>query len=300
MKFSQILLIISMRMNSLGEFKHGDKKDGLTNFKLLIQIELPVFKKVGELMSLSDLSGKKILVTGGSRGIGASLVKYLAHLGAEIAFTYSSRSAQAEELLSHLPNSSKHRFFQLQLSDEKQIETTLEDVLSFFNGEIDGLVNNAGITRDQLFLRMKTSDFDEVISVNLRGTFLVTKQLLRVFTKQRKGSIVNITSVIGQTGNSGQSNYAASKAGVELMSRSLALEVASRGVRVNCVAPGFIATEMTHQLTDSQKEGILNKIPMQRVANPEEVASVVAFLLGEGSSYITGSTINVNGGLYMN
>jgi 3-oxoacyl-[acyl-carrier protein] reductase len=202
--------------------------------------------------------------------------------------------------LSQLKNKEQHKIFPLHLTDEDQINTIAEQILDFFSGEIDGLVNNAGITKDQLFLRMKTQDFDEVLQINLRGTFLVTKAFLKAFIKQRRGSIVNITSVIGQTGNAGQANYAASKAGIELMSRSLALEVANRNVRVNCIAPGFVATEMTNKLTDQQRDSILSKIPMGRVANPEEVASVVAFLLGRESSYITGSTINVNGGLFMN
>lgn len=246
------------------------------------------------------LEGKKILVTGGSRGIGASIVRYLDALGARLAFTYTSDPAQAEALLKELKHPDLHRVFALRLQDEEQIQTSIDQILEFFGGEIDGLVNNAGITRDQLFMRMKTEDFDQVIQVNLRGTFLVTKAALRTFMKQRRGSIVNITSVIGQTGNAGQANYAASKGGVELMSRSLAMEVASRHVRVNCVAPGFIATEMTQNLSDQQKDAIISKIPMQRVAEPEEVASVVAFLLGDGSSYITGATLSVNGGMYMN
>jgi 3-oxoacyl-[acyl-carrier protein] reductase len=248
---------------------------------------------------LISLLNKKIMVTGGSRGIGASIVRYLDEAGAQLVFTYTHRREQAEEVWNGLKNKEKHRMMPLHLQDEKQIEETCVQVLDFFSGHLDGLVNNAGITKDQLFMRMKTQDFDDVIQVNLRGTFLVTQNLIRTFIKQKQGSIVNVTSVIGQTGNAGQSNYAASKAGVEALSRSLALEVASRHVRVNCVAPGFIATEMTELLNEDQKSHILNKIPMQRVAKPEEVASVVAFLLGQESSYITGATLNVNGGLYM-
>lgn len=248
------------------------------------------------MISLAD---QRILVTGGSRGIGAAIVRYLDQAGARLAFTYTSRADQAESVLSTLKNKTQHKIFPLHLTDENQIESVSNEILAFFGGEIDGLVNNAGVTKDQLFMRLKTQDFDDVIQVNLRGTFLVTKAFLRAFTKQRRGSIVNITSVIGQTGNAGQANYAASKAGVEAMSRSLALEVASRNVRVNCVAPGFISTEMTEALSDQQKDSILGKIPMGRVANPEEVASVVAFLLGIESSYITGSTLSVNGGMFM-
>ena len=156
------------------------------------------------------------------------------------------------------------------------------------------------MTKDGLLLRMKTEDFDSVISTNLRGTFMVVRGVLRGMLKSRAGSIVNITSVIGQTGNAGQANYAASKAGLEAFSRSAAQEVASRGIRVNCIAPGFIATEMTGVLTDEQKKSILAEIPMQRIAEPSEVAAAVGFLLSDDSKYITGHTLSVNGGLFMN
>lgn len=247
-----------------------------------------------------SLAGKKILVTGGSRGIGASIVSTLDQLGAHVAFTYTSKPEAAELVRSQLSRPQDHQAFALHLQDEAQVNQQMQEILNFFGGTLDGVVNNAGITKDQLFMRMKTEDFDQVMQVNLRGTFLVTRAAIKTMVKQRFGSIVNITSVIGQTGNPGQANYAASKAGVELMSRSLALEVASRGVRINCVAPGFIATEMTEQLNDQQKDSIVSKIPMQRVAQAHEVAQVVAFLLSDGASYITGSTINVNGGLFMN
>lgn len=184
-------------------------------------------------------------------------------------------------------------------ADEASVETAVGQVLTKF-GEIDGVVNNAGITKDTLLLRMKTEDFDAVINTNLRGTFLVTKAFLKSMVKARKGSIVNITSVIGQTGNAGQANYAASKAGIEAFSRSTAQEIASRGIRVNCIAPGFIGTEMTGVLTDDQKNAILSKIPMNRIAEPSEIATVVSFLISEDSKYITGHTLSVNGGLFMN
>jgi 3-oxoacyl-[acyl-carrier protein] reductase len=179
------------------------------------------------------------------------------------------------------------------------VDSAIKQVVEKF-GDIDGVVNNAGITKDGLLMRMKSEDFDAVVNTNLRGTFLVTKGFLRTMIKARKGSIVNITSVIGQTGNAGQANYAASKAGTEGFSRSVAQEVASRNVRVNCVAPGFIDTEMTSELTEDQKKGILTKIPMERMAQAEEVATAVAFLLSEDAKYITGHTLSVNGGLFMN
>ncbi len=244
-----------------------------------------------------SLSGKKIFVSGGSRGIGAAIVKSLAERGASVAFTYSSKEDSAKAIFESLPGSG-HMMIQMNLAEETSVSAAVEKVLTHF-GEIDGVVNNAGITRDQLLLRMKTEDFDAVIQTNLRGTFLVTKAFLKPLVKARKGSIVNVTSVIGQTGNAGQANYAASKAGTEAFSKSTALEVASRGIRVNCVAPGFIKTEMTDVLTDDQKKSVLSKIPLARIAEPEEVASAVAFLLSDESRYITGHTLSVNGGMYL-
>ncbi len=244
-----------------------------------------------------NLKGKKILVTGGSRGIGAAIAVSLAKMGAQVAFTYSSNEASAQKVLAQLPGDG-HLMLKMDITSEDSVQQGVQQVLEKFQ-EIDGVVNNAGITKDQLLLRMKTDDFDQVLNTNLRGTFLVTKAVLKPLLKAKKGSIVNITSVIGQTGNAGQSNYAASKAGTEAFSKSVALEVASRGIRVNCVAPGFIKTEMTDVLTEDQKKMMLSKIPMERVADAEEVAESVAFLLSDSSRYITGHTLSVNGGLFM-
>jgi len=246
---------------------------------------------------MSSLSGKKILVTGGSRGIGASIVQVLAEKGATIAFTYSSREDAAKEVLSRLQGEG-HFYLPMDVSSEESVISAVEKVMKKF-GDIDGLVNNAGITNDTLMLRMKSEDFSKVIQTNLMGTFYVTKAFLKPMIKARKGSIVNITSVIGQTGNAGQANYAASKAGVVGFSKSTALEVASRGVRVNCVAPGFIETEMTEVLPEEVRAEATKRIPLQRIAKPEEVAYAVAFLLSNESCYITGHTLNVNGGMYM-
>ncbi len=246
---------------------------------------------------MSDLKAKKIFVTGGSRGIGAAIVQVLAQKGATVAFTYSSREDAAAKLLSTLPGTG-HFYLQMDLAKEASVQAAVEQVVSKF-GEVDGVVNNAGITKDGLLLRMKPEDFDSVIQANLRGGFLVTKAMLKPMLKSRKGSIVNITSVIGQTGNAGQANYAASKAGTEAFSKSIALEVASRNIRVNCIAPGFIATEMTHVLSEEVKKAILAKIPLERMASPEEVAYAAAFLLSDESKYITGQTLGVNGGMYM-
>lgn len=255
-------------------------------------------EKYGVRVMNQQLAGKKILVTGGSRGIGASIVKVLASRGASVGFSFSSREDSAVALLKELPGSG-HFISQLNTADEGSVENFINKSLETF-GEIDGLVNNAGVTKDSLLLRMKSEDFDNVINTNLRGTFLLTKGFLKGMLKARKGSIVNITSVIGQTGNPGQSNYAASKAGIEAFAKSVALEVASRGIRVNNIAPGFIATEMTSVLTEEQKAGIQTKIPMGRIAAPEEIATVVAFLLSDDSKYMTGHTLSVNGGMFMN
>lgn len=248
--------------------------------------------------SYHPLLGKKFFVSGGSRGIGTAIVSYLADHGAQVVFTYASNEALAKALLQSLKGEN-HKILPMNLTDEASVDSAVAATMAHFGNELDGIVNNAGVTKDQLLLRMKTEDFDSVIQTNLRGTFLVTKAFLKPMLKARKGSIVNITSVIGQTGNPGQANYAASKAGTEAFAKSTALEVASRGIRVNCVAPGFIKTEMTEVLTAEQQKLILSKIPLDRIAEPIEVASVVGFLLGDESKYITGQTINVNGGMYL-
>ncbi len=249
-------------------------------------------------MNPLDLSDKKIFVTGGSRGIGNAIVKYLADLGAQVAFTYTSREDAAQKTLENLKGQG-HKMFRMDLNSEESIEGTVKDVLQHFGG-IDGVVNNAGITKDQLLLRMSAQDFDQVLQTNLRGNFLVTKAFVKPMMKARKGAFVHMTSVIGRTGNAGQANYAASKAGLESFSRSVALELASRNIRSNCVAPGFIATEMTDVLSEETKSKIITKIPLQCIGEGSDVASCVAFLLSDASKYITGECINVNGGLFMN
>lgn len=241
--------------------------------------------------------GKNVLVTGGSRGIGAEIVKHLAGLGARVAFTYSSKADLAEAILKALPGEG-HFVQPMNLNDPESVDIAMRTILKTL-GQIDGLVNNAGITKDQILLLMKAEDFDTVINTNLKGTFLVTKAVLKSMLKAQKGSIVTITSVIGQTGNAGQANYAASKAGLEAFSKSVAQEVASRQIRLNCVAPGFIATEMTDTLSDKQKIDIQEKIPLKQIGSAIDVAQAVAYLLSDDAKYITGHTLNVNGGLYM-
>jgi 3-oxoacyl-[acyl-carrier protein] reductase len=186
----------------------------------------------------------------------------------------------------------------MNVDDTESVQQAFESVLNRFDG-LDGLVNNAGITRDQLLLRMKDEDFDAVVQTNLRGTYACTKAAVKPMLKARSGSIVNMSSVIGQMGNPGQANYAASKAGIEGFSRAIAKEIASRGIRVNCVAPGYIVTEMTDALDDKQKEAIQNQIPMGRLGTVNDVAHATAFLLSDLSAFITGQVLQVNGGMYM-
>lgn len=243
------------------------------------------------------LEGKTVLITGGSRGIGAGIANCLARAGARVAITYSSQAEAAKRVLSEMPGEG-HIHLQLDISSEESVISCVNAVMDKFR-HLDGLVCNAGITRDQLLLRMKTEDFDQVVNTNLRGTFLTTKAVLKPMLKAKKGSIVNITSVIAHSGNPGQANYAASKSGTEGFSRSVAQEVASRGIRVNCVAPGFIGTDMTDALGEKQKEHIMQTIPMNRLGKTEDVAQAVLFLLSDHSSYITGQTLHVNGGMYM-
>ena len=240
---------------------------------------------------------KCYLVTGASRGIGAKIAELLAAEGARVAITYSSSSAKAEGVLESLRGDS-HRMVQMNLQNPESVKDAFKSVLDDFP-QLDGLVNNAGITKDQILLRMKDEEFDDVINTNLKGAYLCTKLAMKPMMKKRYGSIVNVTSVIGQMGNAGQSNYAASKAGIEGFTKSIAREVASRNIRLNCVAPGLIQTDMTGQLSEDQKQQMLNEIPLARWGTPEDVARAVSFLLSDEASYVTGQTLSVNGGMYM-
>lgn len=245
-----------------------------------------------------NLTGKNIFVTGGSRGIGAGIVKKCAELGAKVAFTYSSQEAQAQEILKSLSGEG-HKIFKLNVTEASEVDQVSQSVLEVF-GEIHGVVNNAGITKDQLLLRMKAEDFDAVLKANLYGTYYVTKAFAKNLLRAKNASVVNISSVIGSTGNPGQGNYAASKAGLEGFTKSLALELASRNVRFNAVAPGYIKSDMTDALNADQLKYFSEKIPLGRAGEAQEVANAVAFLLSDASSYITGQTLHVNGGLYLN
>lgn len=243
------------------------------------------------------LKDRTVLVTGSSRGIGAETALYLSELGMKVAVTYGRSQEQAEKVYKSLKGAG-HLMIALNVADPVSIQQAFDQITSQWGG-LYGLVNNAGITRDQLLLRMKESDFDDVITTNLRGSFLCTKLAAKIMMKQRQGSVVNITSVIGQTGGAGQANYAASKGGLEAFSKSVAQELGSRQVRVNCVAPGFIATDMTDELPEDRKQAILGAVPMGTIGEARDVAHSVAFLLSDAAKYITGQTLSVNGGMYM-
>jgi 3-oxoacyl-[acyl-carrier protein] reductase len=250
-------------------------------------------------MTNYNLSGKVALVTGGSRGIGRSIVLRLAQSGADIAFTYRSRVEEANSLVAELHTMGrKAAAFQSNAADTNQSNEVVQSVINDF-GRLDILVNNAGITKDGLLMRMSEQDWDDVITTNLKSVFNFTKSACRQMMSQQSGKIVNISSVVGVVGNAGQSNYVASKAGVIGFTKSIAKELASRNVQVNAIAPGFIETDMTEKLNEKQKEAILGIIPQKRIAKPEEIAAVVCFLASNDSSYITGQTINVDGGMAM-
>ena len=246
-----------------------------------------------------DFTGKTAVVTGGSRGIGRAVCLELAKGGANVVLCYAGNEAAAAETVSACEAlGAKALAVKCDVADGEQVRALMDEAVKAF-GRIDILVNNAGITRDGLLMMMKEADFDAVISANLRGTFLCMKAVARTMMKQRYGRIVNLSSVVGLRGNAGQVNYAASKAGVIGMTKSLAKELASRGVTVNAVAPGFIDTDMTAAMPEAAKTATLASIPMQRLGAPEDIAKAVAFLASDGAAYITGQVIAVDGGMAM-
>jgi 3-oxoacyl-[acyl-carrier protein] reductase len=245
------------------------------------------------------LDGKTALVTGASRGIGRAIALRLAEEGAAVAINYAGNAAKAEEVKNLIASKGgKAITIQADVADAAAAEAMVKEVKETF-GKIDILVNNAGITRDGLLMRMKEEDFDAVIDTNLKGIFHCTKAVTKFMMKQRYGRIVNMASVVGLTGNAGQTNYAAAKAGVIGFSKSAAKELASRGITVNMVAPGFIGTDMTAGLPDKVKESMEAAIPLGRMGEPEDVADAVLFLASDNASYITGQVVNVDGGMVM-
>ena len=242
-----------------------------------------------------DLKGKKVLVTGASGGIGKAIAMQLSSSGADLCLTGRNKS-ELENLQKTIGGNC-----QIIISDLSNSEgiNNLSDQAQEIMGQIDILVNNAGITKDNLFMRMSEDDWNEVININLNSIFKLTKQLIKGMIKRRYGRIINITSVIGVSGGAGQSNYSASKAGIIAMSKSLAQEVGSRSVTVNSIAPGFIETNMTAELSDDRKEDILRSISVGRLGKPDDIAGAVCFLASDKASYITGQTIHINGGMLM-
>lgn len=238
------------------------------------------------------------LVTGASQGIGRAIALALAADGCQVALAARNEAKLGEVKTEIEASGGTAQVFPLDLTSEDSIKAAAKAVLGHF-GAVHVLVNNAGITRDTLALRMKTADFEDVLRANLTGSFLLTQALLSPMMKARWGRILNITSVVGRTGAAGQANYAASKAGLIGLTKSLAREFASRGITVNAIAPGFISTAMTDVLTDEQRAGILAQIPLARYGETQDIAAAAVFLASEGASYITGHTLDVNGGLYM-
>ena len=241
---------------------------------------------------------KVALITGGTRGIGKAIAKKFAENGYNLVINYVSENTDLEKLRNDINSKNEILFVRVNVGDFASSEELVKQAIEKF-GKIDVLVNNAGITRDNLIMRMKEEDFDNVINTNLKGTFNVTKNVVPYMMKKRSGKIVNISSVVGVSGNAGQCNYAASKAGIIGFTKSIAKELASRNILANCVAPGFIDTDMTEVLSDSVKENINSQIPLKRMGTAEEIAKAVYFLAGEDNTYVTGQVLNVDGGMLM-
>ena len=246
-----------------------------------------------------QFSGKNVLVTGASRGIGAQIAATLAAEGLKVWINYRSGAAEAKKVKEAIELAGgKAETIGFDVTDEEAFVAALKKIVEE-DGELSYLVNNAGITKDKLAMRMKSEEFMEVIEANLKSAFVGCREALKLMGKKRFGAVVNVASIVGETGNAGQSNYAASKGGMIAMTKSFALEAAPRGIRYNVVTPGFIATEMTDVLKEEIKEGFISRIPLARFGEPKEVAEAIAFLLSDHASYITGETLRVNGGMLM-
>ena len=244
---------------------------------------------------MSNLEKKNIIVTGASGGIGNAIIKKLSEAGANILAS-GTRIEKLEELKKNFEGL---KILKFDISQSDKIEEFIENATSELGGSLDGIVNNAGITQDNLAIRMSLDEWQKVININLTSTFLMSKFAIKKMLKNKSGKIVNITSVVGHTGNLGQANYTASKAGIVAMSKSLAIEYAKKNININCISPGFIKTAMTDKIDDKFKEVIISKIPSARLGEPEDIANAVLFLSSNLSNYINGETLHVNGGMYM-
>tara|TARA_B100000575_G_C22960060_1_gene554779 strand:+ start:163 stop:900 length:738 start_codon:yes stop_codon:yes gene_type:complete len=242
-----------------------------------------------------NLKNKNIIVTGASGGIGNSIVEKLNNAGANILAS-GTRIEKLDELQKKFKNI---KILKFDISQKNKVEEFIESASKEFDGGLDCVVNNAGITQDNLAIRMSLDEWQKVIDINLTSTFLISKFAIKKMLKNKSGKIVNITSVVGHTGNLGQANYTASKAGIIAMSKSLAIEYAKKNININCISPGFIKTAMTDKIDDKFKEGIISKIPSARLGEPDDIANAVLFLCSDSSSYINGETLHVNGGMYM-
>ena len=244
---------------------------------------------------MNDLKENNLIVTGATGGIGNSIIEKLYNAGANILAT-GTKTEKLEELKKKFQNIQTMKF---DISQTENLENFIEDATKKLEGKLDCLVNNAGITQDNLAIRMSIEEWKKVIDINLTSTFLISKFAIKKMLKNKRGKIINITSVVGHTGNLGQTNYTASKAGIVAMSKSLAIEYAKKNINVNCISPGFIKTTMTDKIDEKFKEVIISKIPSARLGEPEDVANAVIFLASSHSDYINGETLHVNGGMYM-
>jgi 3-oxoacyl-[acyl-carrier protein] reductase len=244
---------------------------------------------------MSNLEKKNIIVTGASGGIGNAIINKLSEAGANILAS-GTRIEKLEELKKNFEGL---KILKFDISQSDKIEEFIENATTELGGSLDGVINNAGITQDNLAIRMSLDEWQKVININLTSTFLMSKFAIKKMLKNKSGKIVNITSVVGHTGNLGQANYTASKAGIVAMSKSLAIEYAKKNININCISPGFIKTAMTDKIDDKFKEVIVSKIPSARLGEPDDIANAVLFLSSEQSNYINGETLHVNGGMYM-
>jgi len=244
---------------------------------------------------MRNLEKKNIIVTGASGGIGNAIIKKLSEAGANILAS-GTRIEKLEELKKNFEGL---KILKFDISQSDKIEEFIENATNELGGSLDGIINNAGITQDNLAIRMSLDEWQKVININLTSTFLMSKFAIKKMLKNKSGKIVNITSVVGHTGNLGQANYTASKAGIVAMSKSLAIEYAKKNININCISPGFIQTAMTDKIDDKFKEVIISKIPSARLGEPEDIANAVLFLSSDQSNYINGETLHVNGGMYM-
>src|SRR4051812_16145085 len=245
------------------------------------------------------LIGKTALVTGASRGIGREIALELARQGVDVVVNYAGSEAKAHEVVEEIKGLGREAIaIQCDVSNSESVTDMVKETVDHF-GKIDILVNNAGITKDNLLMRMKEQEWDDVININLKGVFLCTKAVTRQMMKQRVGRIINITSVVGVSGNPGQANYVAAKSGVIGLTKTTAKELASRNITVNAIAPGFITTDMTDKLSDEVKDEMLKQIPLARLGEPKDIAKITAFLASDDSAYMTGQTLHIDGGMVM-